>query len=85
MNTFYGNLSNVAMNTGLRSGELFALELYDIDIKNGFIDANKTLVCQKYLDDDSRTFHVEMPKTSRVAAKCRLTAYAVRTWKRRLD
>lgn len=62
-NTFYDNLFNVAVNTGLRPGELFALELSDIDLKNGFIDVNKTLVYQKYLDDDGKTFHVEPPKT----------------------
>ncbi|MDE7339307.1 MAG: site-specific integrase [Lachnospiraceae bacterium] len=62
-NTFYDNLFNVAVNTGLRPGELFALQLSDIDFKNGFIDVNKTLVYQKYLDDDRKTFHVEPPKT----------------------
>ena len=60
---FYDNLFNVAVNTGLRPGELFALQLCDIDLKNGFIDVNKTLVYQKYLDDDGKTFHVEPPKT----------------------
>lgn len=62
-NTFYDNLFNVAVNTGLRPGELFALQISDIDFKNGFIDVNKTLVYQKYLDDDGKTFHVEPPKT----------------------
>lgn len=62
-NKFYDNLFNVAVNTGLRPGELFALQLSDIDLENGFIDVNKTLVYQKYLDDESKTFHVEPPKT----------------------
>lgn len=62
-NTFYDNLFNVAVNTGLRPGELFALQLSDVDLENGFIDVNKTLVYQKYLDDDGKTFHVEPPKT----------------------
>ena len=62
-NTFYDNLFNVAVNTGLRPGELFALQLSDIDLESGFIDVNKTLVYQKYLDDDCKTFHVEPPKT----------------------
>ena len=30
---------------------------------NGFIDVNKTLVYQKYLTDERKTFHVEPPKT----------------------
>ena len=62
-NTFYDNLFNVAVNTGLRPGELFALQLKDIDFENGFIDVNKTLVYQKYLTDQGKTFHIEPPKT----------------------
>ncbi len=61
--TFYDNLFNVAVNTGLRPGELFALELDDINLKDGYIDINKTLVYQKYLTDEHKTFHVEPPKT----------------------
>jgi len=62
-NTFYDNLFNVAVNTGLRPGELFALTLEDIDLENGFISITKTLVYQKYLDDEHKTFHIEPPKT----------------------
>lgn len=62
-NTFYDNLFNVAVNTGLRPGELFALQPADIDFENGFIDVNKTLVYQKYLEDSGKRFHIEPPKT----------------------
>ena len=62
-NTFYDNLFNVAINTGLRPGELFALNVSDIDFEKGFIDVNKTLVYQKYLEDSKKTFHIEPPKT----------------------
>lgn len=62
-NTFYDNLFNVAVNTGLRPGELFALQLSDVNMKDGYIDVNKTLVYQKYLDDERKTFHIEPPKT----------------------
>lgn len=61
--SFYDNLFNVAVNTGLRPGELFALNLADINLDDGYIDVNKTLVYQKYLDDSGKTFHVEPPKT----------------------
>lgn len=61
--TFYDNMYNVAVNTGLRPGELFALTLEDIHMDEGYIDVNKTLVYQKYLDDAGKTFHVEPPKT----------------------
>ena len=62
--SFYNNLFNVAVNTGLRPGELFALNVdTDINLKDGYIDVNKTLVYQKYLDDTRKTFHIEPPKT----------------------
>lgn len=61
--TFYDNLYNVAINTGLRPGELFALTAEDIDLGGGYISVTKTLVYQKYLDDDCKTFHIEPPKT----------------------
>lgn len=62
-NTFYDNLFNVAVNTGLRPGELFALTDKDINFEEGYIDVNKTLVYQKYLTDECKTFHIEPPKT----------------------
>ena len=62
-NTFYDNLFNVAVNTGLRPGELFALTIEDINFEEKYIDVNKTLVYQKYLDDECKTFHLEPPKT----------------------
>lgn len=62
-NTFYDNLFNVAVNTGLRPGELFALQFDDINLEEGYIDVNKTLVYQKYLTDTRKEFHVEAPKT----------------------
>lgn len=62
-NTFYDNLFNVAVNTGLRPGELFALQYDDINLEEGYIDVNKTLVYQKYLTDTRKEFHVEAPKT----------------------
>lgn len=61
--TFYDNLFNVAVNTGLRPGELFALTENDIDFENGLINVSKTLVYQKYLDDECKEFHLEEPKT----------------------
>lgn len=68
-NTFYDNLFNVAVNSGLRPGELFALTLEDVNLDSGYIDVNKTLVYQKYLDDDCKTFHIEPPKTKQSCRK----------------
>lgn len=61
--TFYNNLFVVAINTGLRPGELFALTEKDIDFKNKEILVTKTLLYQKLEGDTKKTFHVEMPKT----------------------
>lgn len=61
--TFYNNLFVVAVNTGLRPGELFALTWDDIDLDKKEISVSKTLVYQKYLDDKCKEFHLEEPKT----------------------
>ena len=53
----------MAVNTGLRPGELFALTRNDIDFERGVIKVRKTLVYQKYLDDNRKEFHIEPPKT----------------------
>ena len=47
----------------MRPGELFALTIEDINFEEKYIDVNKTLVYQKYLDDECKTFHLEPPKT----------------------
>lgn len=62
-NTFYENLFMVAVNTGLRPGELFAMYPEDIDFREGVIHVTKTLVYQKYPEDEGKTFHLEKPKT----------------------
>lgn len=61
--TFYNNLFVVAINTGLRIGEMAALTWDDIDLKNKVIHVNKTMTYQKYLDEDCKNFHIEDPKT----------------------
>ncbi len=61
--TFFGNLFIVAICTGMRIGEIAALEVDDIDFDNEIIHVRKTLVYQKYLEDNCKTFHFEQPKT----------------------
>ncbi len=84
-NTFYDNLFNVAVNTGLRPGELFALQISDIYLDERYIDVNKTLVYQKYLTDDKKTFHVEEPKTKQSYRKVPINSICDEYLKKQLD
>ena len=61
--TFYYNLFVVAINTGLRPGELFALTEDDIDFKNNIINVTKTLLYAKFDGDTKKEFHFGDPKT----------------------
>lgn len=83
--TFYENLYNVAVNTGLRPGELFALTTEDINFDEGYIDVNKTLVYQKYLDDTCKTFHTEPPKTRQSRRKVPMNSECRKYIERQLD
>lgn len=61
--TFYNNMFVVAVNTGLRPGELYALTENDIDLENNVIHVNHTLLYQKLDGDNCKTFHMGPPKT----------------------
>lgn len=61
--TFYDNLFIVAINTGLRPGELCALEEQDLDFDGHSISVTKTLLYQKLGDDEGKEFHIGPPKT----------------------
>lgn len=60
---FYNNLFVVALNTGLRPGELFALTEEDLDFKKKVISVNKTLIYEKFEGDEQKEFHLGSPKT----------------------
>lgn len=61
--TFYYNLFVVAIMTGLRPGELYALTEDDIDFEKNEIHVRHTLVYQKLGDDEQKEFHMGPPKT----------------------
>ena len=63
LGTFYYNLFVVALNTGLRPGELFALTEEDIDFKTNMINIRKTLLYEKFDGDAKKEFHIGEPKT----------------------
>lgn len=61
--TFYDNLFVMAVNTGLRPGEICALEEADLDFDNHIILVTKTLLYQKLAGDEGKEFHIGPPKT----------------------
>lgn len=61
--TFYEELFTVAVLTGLRPGELFALRWQDIDLKARTISVTRTLLYQKLEGDTRKEFHIHPPKT----------------------
>ena len=61
--TFYDNFFVVAVNTGMRIGELAGLRTEDIDWDKKLIHVRRTLVYQSYENDDKKMFHFEDPKT----------------------
>ena len=63
MGTFYYPAYVVAINTGLRPGELFALTEDDIDFSEKVIHVTKTLTYQTQVDGESKEFLLSDPKT----------------------
>lgn len=61
--TFYYNMFEVHILSGLRPGELYALRECDLDFENETISVNRTLSYQKFLGDTGKTFHFGPPKT----------------------
>lgn len=61
--TFYEELFTVAVLTGLRPGELFALRWQDVDLVGHKINVTRTLLYQKLEGDSGKTFHIHPPKT----------------------
>lgn len=61
--TFYDNLFVVAVNTGLRPGEICALNEADLDFDGHTISVTKTLLYQKLVGDEGKEFHIGPPKT----------------------
>lgn len=60
---WYDNLFRVAINTGLRPGELAALTWSNIDLNNMVIHVEHTMVYQKFDGDGQKTYHLEDAKT----------------------
>ena len=75
--TFYDNLFTVAVNTGLRPGELCALKWEDIDFDNNEVSVTKTLLYQKLEGDEQKTFHFDPPKTKQSKRKVPLNKTAI--------
>ena len=61
--TYYDNMFNVAVNTGLRPGELFALTRDDLDLDKKVIHVRKTLLYAKFEGEEHKSFRIGPPKT----------------------
>lgn len=83
--TFYYNLFVVAVETGLRPGELYALTPDDIDFKKKEIRISKTLVYQKFDGDKGKTYHLGPPKTKASNRKVPITARCENALKKQLN
>lgn len=75
--TFYDNLFVVAVNTGLRPGEVCGLKWEDIDFDDNEIIVNKTLLYQKLEGDEQKTFHFDPPKTKQSKRRVPLNKSAI--------
>lgn len=63
----------IMANTGLRVGELTGLRWKDIDLDNGIIDVNHTLVYFNHMDDKGSYFSIHTPKTENGIRKVIMT------------
>lgn len=63
--TFYANILETILGSGLRPGEAYALTENDCDFKNRLIHVNKTLIYQKWehMGDTKKELHIDGPKT----------------------
>ena len=66
----------IMANTGMRVGELTGLRWCDVDLENGFIDINHTLVYFSYKDNDTGIgchYSINTPKTENGVRKIVMT------------
>lgn len=82
--TFYNNMFVVAVNTGLRPGELYALTENDIDLENNVIHVNHTLLYQKLDGDTCKTFHMGPPKTDTSIRTVPINSYCRRALEKQI-
>jgi len=82
--TFYDNLFVVAVNTGMRIGELAGLKASDINWEQNYIHVQRTLVYSKYEEDEGKTFHIEDPKTETSKRKIPMTPNCITALKKQI-
>lgn len=83
--TFYEEAFTVHVLTGLRPGELFALDMWrDIDFEHNEISVTKTLIYQKLEGDHQKEFHLHPPKTASSVRKVKFDARCKAMLKRQM-
>ena len=86
--TFYDNLFTVAVNSGLRPGEVCGLKWEDIDFDKMEISVTRTIFYQKLEGDEQKTFHFDPPKTKQSKRKVpmnKICAIALKKQKMQAD
>lgn len=63
----------IMLNTGLRAGELTGLRWQDVDLENGIIDVNHSLVYFNHRDESGYRFSINSPKTENGKRKVIMT------------
>lgn len=84
MGTFYDNLFRTMVSSGLRAGEICALEESDLDFNGKVIHVSKTLLYQKLDGDAKKEFHIENPKTASSKRDVPMNDYCEQALRRQL-
>lgn len=82
--TFYYNLYVVAINTGLRLGELVCLTEKELDFDNKVIHVKKTLKYDETLSTSHKHFFVSTPKTESSYRDIPMTSFCEEALKKQL-
>lgn len=82
--TFHYNLYVVAINTGLRLGELVCLTEKDLDFDNKLIHVKKTLKYDESLSSSHKHFFISTPKTESSYRDVPMTSFCEEALKKQL-
>ncbi|MBO4911604.1 MAG: site-specific integrase [Butyrivibrio sp.] len=71
----------IMANTGLRVGEFTGLRWQDVDLENGVIDVNHTLVYFRHNNEGRSRYAIQTPKTENGIRKVLMTAAVIQAFR----